>query len=234
MSYLPDAYARRARIAPAVIVAMPIMVLAAATAFVHLQLAGGATLVAGAYLVLVEQLSRDAGRRIQDHLWKAWDGHPTLHRFRYRNSPSIAQTDILHHEVADLVGWELPTQEDEKGNPVAADAAYDAAIASSAIKLVMGSTCCTRRTRTTASAATCWASDVGDHVFTGCRPRAAAFALVADGSVMHRASVAVVLSATPPSRWSASSCFPGPGPGSRGIRGSPGRRRTRVHARMKP
>ena len=172
---------------------MPIMVLAAATAFVHLQLAGGATLVAGAYLVLVEQLSRDAGRRIQDHLWKAWDGPPTLHRFRYRNSPSIAQTDILHHEVADLVGWELPTQEDEKGNPVAADAAYDAAVAVIRDQTRDGFDLLHKENanygfRRNLLGLRRWGITSSLAAALG----AAAFALVADGSVMHRASVAVV------------------------------------------
>lgn len=129
MSYLPDAYARRARIAPAVVVAMPLVVLAAATAFIHLQLAGGVTIIAGAYLVLVEQLSRDAGRRIQDGLWEAWGGSPTLRRFRYAGSSSVPATDRLHRQTSDLVGWELPTQAEEEAAATAADGEYNRATA---------------------------------------------------------------------------------------------------------
>jgi hypothetical protein len=127
MSYLPDAYARRARIAPFVVVVMPLVVLAAATAFVHLQLAGGVTLITGAYLVLAEQFSGDAGRRIQDQLWASWGGSPRLHRFRYAGSSSVPATDRLHRQVSELVGWDLPTQAEESANPVAADNEYDRA-----------------------------------------------------------------------------------------------------------
>jgi hypothetical protein len=129
MSYLPDAYARRARIAPAVIVAMPIVVLAGATAFVHLPLAGLTTIIAGAYLVLVEQLSRDAGRGIQKRLWESWGGSPTLHRLRYKGSASVPATDRLHRQVSDLVGWELPTQAEEAADAAAADGEYNRATA---------------------------------------------------------------------------------------------------------
>jgi hypothetical protein len=127
---MPDAYDRRARVAPVVLVAAPLLPFAVAALT---QLPGWHKLWAAAWPVipiLVEELGRDRGRRLQPELWHSWGGAPTTTQLRWRGPAGRVQVERRHALLQEQLGPELqlPTETEELQDPVGADAAYDGAI----------------------------------------------------------------------------------------------------------
>jgi hypothetical protein len=78
--------------------------------------------------VIICGLVRDAGRRLQDSLWKSWGGGPATQRLRWRgNEASVVQR--RHDRVQGAIGDKLPSAESEGSDPDAAEREYDDAIA---------------------------------------------------------------------------------------------------------
>jgi hypothetical protein len=127
---MPDAYTRRARIAPVVLAAAPLLPLAI-TALV--QLSAWQKLWAAAWLAvpaLVEELGRDQGRRLQPKLWRSWGGAPTTAMLRWRNTSNRVQVERRHELLQQVLGPAppLPTDTEEAQDPDSADAIYETAI----------------------------------------------------------------------------------------------------------
>jgi hypothetical protein len=127
---MPDAYDRRARIAPVVLVAAPLLPFAVAAL---IQLPGWHKLWAAAWPVipiLVEELGRDRGRRLQPELWRGWGGAPTTVQLRWRGPASRVQVERRHALLQEQFGpaLQLPTETEELQDPAGADATYDEAI----------------------------------------------------------------------------------------------------------
>ncbi len=127
---MPDAYTRRARIAPVVLAAAPLLPLAI-TALV--QLSAWQKLWAAAWLAvpaLVEELGRDQGRRLQPDLWRSWGGAPTTAMLRRRDTSNRVQVERRHALLQQVLGPApaLPTETEEAQDPDGADAIYETAI----------------------------------------------------------------------------------------------------------
>lgn len=127
---MPDAYDRRARIAPVVLVAAPLLPIALAAL---VQLPGWHKLWSAACLampILVEELGRDRGRRLQPELWHAWGGAPTTAMLRWRGAANRVQVERRHALLQEQIrpGLRLPTETEEVQDPKAADDAYEAAV----------------------------------------------------------------------------------------------------------
>ena len=130
---LVDLYTLRARVQPALIVILPAGFLLFAllpehpffvTAFFGLLGAAGGTAV-------VAQVGRDPGRRKERALWDSWDGPPTTRLLRHRHFPGdITLAPELRRQAEDWLGYQLPTEQEEKDDPELADAKYSNAIAS--------------------------------------------------------------------------------------------------------
>jgi hypothetical protein len=125
-----DAYDRRARIAPVVLVVAPLLPIAVGA---PIQLPGWQKLWGAAWLavpVLVEELGRDRGRRLQPELWRAWGGAPTTTMLRWRGAANRVQVERRHALPQEQVGagLRLPTEAEEVQDPEGADAAYEAAV----------------------------------------------------------------------------------------------------------
>jgi hypothetical protein len=125
-----DAYSIRARWAPVFLVVLPPLILC-------LSLVPGLSawnklwplLGAAAVVILVDQLGRDGGRRLQPALWDSWGGAPTTAALRHRSTPNPILLARQHERIAAIVGKALPTADEERADPAGADHAYEAAIA---------------------------------------------------------------------------------------------------------
>ena len=81
---MPDAYTRKARIAPAALVGVPGGALLIAGAISPDTVLRAIGVFLGALGILVAVLIRDAGRAVQPRLWEGWGGPPTTSRLRPR------------------------------------------------------------------------------------------------------------------------------------------------------
>ena len=128
---LLDPYDRRARTLPLLLCMLPaLMVLVIVyPAFVQWQQALIGLVAWCGGLFLLSRISRDAGRRIQDRLFKAWSGAPTTQLLRHRDRRIDMHTkQALHTKLSTLVGITMPTAQFEQDNPDDADEAYRAAV----------------------------------------------------------------------------------------------------------
>jgi hypothetical protein len=75
------------------------------------------------------QIGRDMGYRRQASLWSRWGGSPTVQLLRHRNASTNPEIRRRYHERLRVLepSLLLPTKEQELGDPLAADHAYDAA-----------------------------------------------------------------------------------------------------------
>ena len=122
-----DLYTFRARIQPALAVALPLGFLMFAllpghhffvTAFFGLLSAAGGTAV-------LAQVGRDRGLKKQDELWDGWGGAPTTRLLRHRRisgDPELAEG--LRRRIEEWWGQQLPTEQEEEADPESADARY--------------------------------------------------------------------------------------------------------------
>ncbi len=125
---MPDAYTRKARLAPAVLVGIPGVALVVAGAVSPDTVLRALGLCLGALGILVAIFVRDLGRRIQPALWQSWGGPPAQARLRWTGGESAA-VDRLHRRVEAVTGEPLPDQITETADPKDADRRYEDAIA---------------------------------------------------------------------------------------------------------
>lgn len=124
-----DAYSIRARWAPVFLVMLPPLILC-------LSLIPGLSawnklwplLGAASVVILVDQIGRDGGRRLQPALWDSWGGAPTTSALRHRDAPNPVLLARRHERIAAIVGKALPTADEERVDPAGADHVYETAI----------------------------------------------------------------------------------------------------------
>lgn len=129
---ISNPYVRRARLQPAMLVALPLglATLAVApggivgwgTAWSLFVFCGGTALMA--------QMARDLGKQKEPGLYQSWGGKPTTRLLRHRDTPNATILDRRHRKLQSLVpGIRIPTAADEIADPRAADDVYDACTA---------------------------------------------------------------------------------------------------------
>jgi peptidoglycan/LPS O-acetylase OafA/YrhL len=127
-----DAYDRSARLAPAYLVFLPavvfVIVFALGTSEWWSKL-GGVLVASGAPLLAV-QWGRSGGRGKQPLLYERWGGSPTVRLLRFQGASNVAAVQQRHDAIARSTGIELPTADEERGNPKAADDVYETAVTS--------------------------------------------------------------------------------------------------------
>ena len=122
-----DTYTFRARVQPALVVALPLGFLLFAllpghhffvTAFFGLLGTAGGT-------AIFAQIGRDRGLKNQNQLWESWNGAPTTRLLRHRLSPGDNPiSDTLRRRIEHWWGKPLPTKQEETEDPISADAIY--------------------------------------------------------------------------------------------------------------
>jgi hypothetical protein len=124
-----DAYSRRARLAPALLAALPPLTLLGGGAVSPVRAASILAITFGGVALVVCGVVRDAGRGLQPQLWESWGGAPTLRRLRWRGATDVAAVTRLHARLGEVWDQQLPTQTDEDDRPEEADQLYAEAVA---------------------------------------------------------------------------------------------------------
>lgn len=124
-----DPYVRRARLQPALLVALPVAL--AVLAYFPSGIVGWgilwSLLVWCGGTALVAQVARDQGKRKEPELFERWGGKPTTRQLRYRDAANQVILNRLHKRLQILVtGVRVPTAVEEQANPNHADEVYEA------------------------------------------------------------------------------------------------------------
>lgn len=130
---ISDPYNRKARLQPALLTLLPILV-ASVLLVPEIQSSWGAAVGAVVYCggaMWLTQLGRDRGKALEPMLFKAWDGKPSVAMLRHRDSYLSKATReryraFLGRRVPDL---KLASPEDEERSPTDADDGYESATA---------------------------------------------------------------------------------------------------------
>ena len=126
-AHLLDAYDRNARLYPALVVMLPITVLAALLFSLEWWSGIIGLATATGLHVFVVTLVRDRGTGVETKLWDSWGGRPSTVRMMWSN----ATNPMLHQRRLDSVetatGVTLPTQAEEVADPADARMRYETA-----------------------------------------------------------------------------------------------------------
>ena len=126
---MPDTYSRRARLAPAVLAAMPAVILVGGALWAPASGDSLAAIAIGALALVICGLVRETGRRLQPELWQSWGGSPTVARLRWAGNDPVA-VRRLHEGIGQVTGDRLPSDQEEAADPAGADARYEQAVLS--------------------------------------------------------------------------------------------------------
>ncbi len=131
MSTMLDAYTIRARLWPALLVALPLGLTTLALlpgSFQGWDALWSLIVFSGGTALLAE-IGRDYGKKKELRLFQLWGGKPTTRMLRHRDTPDITALMHQHRQLEQLIpGLKLPTPEDEKTKPLEADQVYEKCI----------------------------------------------------------------------------------------------------------
>jgi hypothetical protein len=127
---MTDAYERKARLYPALLLFIPIALVVGCGLGKSIS---GAKAVVGVFitcggLLLLAQIARDAGKRKERSLFAKWGGIPSVSIFRHGDSRMDPITKArCHKKMSSLVKEaKAPSAVDETTDPIAADRVYTA------------------------------------------------------------------------------------------------------------
>ena len=132
LEYIPDEYTRRARIYPALLVALPLGLLALAIfpdGLPGWKLLSSLIVLSGG-AKLLGQVGRDWGRKKQPKLFEMWGGKPTTRMLRHRDATNkviLARRHAKLHKLMPEI--KIPASEDEQAHPDQADEVYESCVA---------------------------------------------------------------------------------------------------------
>jgi hypothetical protein len=128
-----DPYARQARLGPALVVIVPMVLLIMVWFPASWSVWGALVSVACScgLMFLLSQIARDGGKQKEPGLYAGWGGKPTVALMRHRDRRIDPQTKVryctfLKSKLPQLV---LPTEADENADQDRADAAYESVTA---------------------------------------------------------------------------------------------------------
>ncbi len=126
-----DPYERTARLYPALLALMPLLVM------VMLLYGSKATALTGAVtiavscggLYLTTNLCRELGKRLEDKLYLKWGGKPTTQLLRHRDKTIEAVTKRRYHSfLAAKINEAFPDKDEEANDPHGADEVYQSGV----------------------------------------------------------------------------------------------------------
>jgi hypothetical protein len=127
---ITDAYDRKARLYPALLVSVPVVFTVVAILSVKLSAlqSAGVALVGCGGVFLLAQLARDPGKKGEPALFARWGGMPSVAIFRHRDTRLDAITKARYHKrlAAVVEGAPAPSPAQEQADPTAADQVYRA------------------------------------------------------------------------------------------------------------
>lgn len=125
-----DEYNRNARLKPAFISTIPVILVGMALGLQVSALAAGifTPLASLGLTVLIAQLARDVGKKKEPKLFEAWGGKPTTALLRHSEKTLNPLTrDRYHRRLQQLLGQKFPSAREEAWDPQRADLLYDSA-----------------------------------------------------------------------------------------------------------
>ena len=128
MSSVFDRYSWQARVLPVYMTISPI-ILALAAILPHgldLQLGAATAIVFVPLAFLTGQVGADFGKRLEKRLWLQWDGPPTTRFLRHSNDEFNLITRKRVHTKLRSLGLDVPSADDQRRDPQAADAHWEA------------------------------------------------------------------------------------------------------------
>src|SRR5437016_6049647 len=122
-----DSYGTRARLAPALLVGLPLALPIGALGvgdnpawsflWSLITYCGGSLLLA--------EFGRDVGREKQANLFVSWGGTPTTRMLRWREAGNVVTLARYHQKIRELLPRQhIPTSEEEARDPAGADHVY--------------------------------------------------------------------------------------------------------------
>ncbi len=125
--FLPDEYALKARLQPALLTALPLAV--GLLPWLEVRLEWKALWILAIWSgfgALVAGLVRDRGKRVEEKLFQDWGGRPTTLRLRHRGEMNPTRLRRLHLRLEALVpGIKIPSVAGEAADPNRADVIYE-------------------------------------------------------------------------------------------------------------
>lgn len=125
-----DPYERKARVYPALVVALPCTLLGIAIGLTEAawwsSMVGG--VVGSGFFVITAQVGRHAGKRKEAQLFESWGGKPTTRLLRHAGGINPVRLERIHDQLEDLTGISLPRADDESADPARADDIYETAM----------------------------------------------------------------------------------------------------------
>lgn len=126
---MPDAYTRRARLAPATLAAAAPIVLFAGS-LLALEKSGVVVgFLLAAVSLVIAGLVRGRGRAIEPQLWASWGGAPTTTFLRWSGPTDRDAQSRRHTLLEGILGQGLPSAVEEEADPDGADRRYATATA---------------------------------------------------------------------------------------------------------
>ncbi|MDQ7812883.1 hypothetical protein [Brevundimonas sp.] len=128
-----DSYDLKARVYPALLTLLPGLATLLAWHPVLLTSNAGAAVLTiintCGLLYLFAELSRSQGQRAQRHLLKTWEVMPTTQVLRHADASLDVEVKARYHQhLGGKLGKPLPTADEERADPAAADKRYDSAV----------------------------------------------------------------------------------------------------------
>lgn len=123
-----DQYALRARLQPATLAALPVplSIVSCFPAGATATLAVWSLVAWCGGIALLAQLGRDAGKRKEPALFRQWGGKPTVRLLRHLGSHNRVLLERRHQKLQTLLpNVPIPTPDQERQDPHAADAVYE-------------------------------------------------------------------------------------------------------------
>lgn len=130
-SLITDQYERAARLYPALLALLPILIALAVTSVFGKPLATQLLTLFGACgaAYLLANISRMLGKAKEERLFAKWGGTPTTQLLRHRNEFIDPHTKQRYHAfLARRIKIAFPTRDDEYASPDAADEIYKAGV----------------------------------------------------------------------------------------------------------
>lgn len=127
-NYFLDPYVRRARLQPALLVALPVALAVFAWFPSEATVAGAvwSLVVWSGGTALIAQMARGPGRAKEPKLFALWRGKPTTRLLRHRDSRNRVLLEHRHNKLCALLpNVSIPSAAEEAADPAAADAAYE-------------------------------------------------------------------------------------------------------------
>lgn len=130
LAKVTDPYERQARLYPALLAGLPVIVMATVLYGSNSIITAACTAAASCGgLYLLASIARERGRRLEPILYEAWGGKPTTQLLRHRDQNIEGPTKRRYHVfLSRTVSLQFPSESEEESNPVNADEIYQSAV----------------------------------------------------------------------------------------------------------